>query len=131
MRIESFMKACLLEWYKTPLVHLQFSPTVRACCSPQFKMFNYFAVVWLLTAGWLLILARLIIGGLLVLSVVGYAAGVENFRAIPWTAWPFGYVVAQITRVPDYPYRSANPSLVSPAATATGNPIIYSPETVV
>lgn len=64
---------------------------------------HHIIVVWLLAFGWLLILGRLVAGVVLVLSVVGFAAGMENFRAIPWTAWPFGSVVAQIATVPDYP----------------------------
>jgi uncharacterized membrane protein YccF (DUF307 family) len=53
-------------------------------------------VLWFLLAGWWLIIAHVITGILLCLTIIGIPLGIANFKLIPVTLHPFGRDIVSI-----------------------------------
>jgi uncharacterized membrane protein YccF (DUF307 family) len=69
-------------------------------------------VIWFVLAGWWLILAHIVTGVLLCLTLIGIPLGLANFKLIPVTFRPFGRDIVSIEEAErqGLPHRAVVPS---------------------
>jgi uncharacterized membrane protein YccF (DUF307 family) len=72
-------------------------------------------VLWLLLAGWWLILGHVVTGVFLCLTIIGIPLGLANFKMIPVTLHPFG---RDIVSIEEAERRGLTPEVAMPSSAA-------------